>query len=150
MKKSFGSVVDGVIKKSDVVLEIVDARFLDEMINKALEYYVKNRNKQLIIVVNKCDQVDDEELAFLKKNHKDYVFISGTKKTGLNFLLQEIKKKALSVNAQQIVGVLGYPNVGKSSIINSMKGRKSAGTSSEAGFTKGKQYLRIDPHIMMI
>jgi len=48
------------------------------------------------------------------------------------------------------VGVVGYPNVGKSSLINVFKGKSSAKTSSEAGFTKGKQYIRISRTILMI
>jgi len=48
------------------------------------------------------------------------------------------------------VGVLGYPNTGKSSIINALKGKRSASTSSESGHTKGLQKIRVDNRITII
>ena len=48
------------------------------------------------------------------------------------------------------VGVVGYPNVGKSSIINVLKGQSAARTSPEAGFTKGKQYVRMNKDFLLI
>jgi hypothetical protein len=48
------------------------------------------------------------------------------------------------------VGVIGYPNVGKSSVINLLKGRGSAGTSPQAGFTRGYQFVRLSKRIVLI
>jgi len=48
------------------------------------------------------------------------------------------------------IGVLGYPNVGKSSIINFLKGKASAGTSSESGFTRSYQYVKLNKEITLI
>jgi nuclear GTP-binding protein len=64
--------------------------------------------------------------------------ISSSKAVGASNLLEIIKKYAL-VNGYKknvTVGVIGYPNVGKSSIINSLKKSKAAGVSSVPGFTK--------------
>ena len=48
------------------------------------------------------------------------------------------------------VGVIGYPNTGKSSMINLLIGKKSAKTGAEAGFTKGVQKLKLTPEIMLL
>jgi len=49
-----------------------------------------------------------------------------------------------------IIGVVGYPNTGKSSVINYLAGRKKARTSPEAGFTKGKQWINLSRNIRLI
>ena len=48
------------------------------------------------------------------------------------------------------MSVLGYPNTGKSSLINYLKGRKSARVSITAGLTRGKQFFRISENVMLI
>ena len=148
---SFKSIVNEVIKKSDVLLEILDARFIDETRNKKLEFVIKNKKKILIHVINKCDCVDKDYMDEAKKQFENCVFVSAKKRLGANLLIQKIKILAGKKKIKRpIVGVLGYPNVGKSSVINMLKGGGSAKISSEAGFTKGKQYLRISRDILMI
>jgi len=147
----FAWVVDRVIKDSNIVLEILDARFIQETQNKEIEDKIKSRNKILIQVVNKCDHVPIKELLGVKKELKNGVFISATKHLGTTILKDKIKMLARRNNiSNPVVGVIGYPNVGKSSVINVLKGKKSAKTSSEAGYTKGKQLIRINKNIMMI
>ena len=147
----FGWVVHKVIEKSDIVLEILDARFIDETKNREIEYKVKNRNKILIQVINKCDYVDKSHLDEIKGELENCVFISATKRFGITLLRQKIRALAKKKKIKKpIVGVVGYPNVGKSSIINVLKGKGSAKTSPEAGFTKGAQYLKIGKDFLMI
>jgi ribosome biogenesis GTPase A len=45
---------------------------------------------------------------------------------------------------------LGYPNVGKSSLINALSGKGAAKTSSESGYTKGVQKIKVDNKIMLL
>ena len=147
----FGWVVHKVIEKSDIVLEILDARFIDETKNREIEYKVKNRNKILIQVINKCDYVDKSHLDEIKGELENCVFISATKRFGITLLRQKIRALAKKKKIKKpIVGVVGYPNVGKSSIINVLKGKGSAKTSPEAGFTKGAQYLKVGNDFLMI
>jgi len=148
---NFDKVVDNVIKKSDVVLEILDARFIEETRNHLIEQRAKKMGKILIHVINKCDYVDKKHLDNVKKNFEHCVFVSAKDYFGLNLLKEKIMILASKKKIHMpIVGVIGYPNVGKSSLINAMKGEYSARTSSEAGYTKGKQYLRVGKNILMI
>lgn len=151
MKKSFGRVVNEVIEQSDVVLEIVDARFIAEMRNQYIEEKIRQKGKIRIMVVNKSDYLNKEDMQLLRKTLKDAVFVSSTKRIGIAYLFSVLKKKKKQLKMSEIVvGVIGYPNVGKSSLINALKGKRSARTSPEAGFTKGKQYLRIAKDLFMI
>ena len=141
---SFGRVVNKVIEKSDIVLEILDARFIEETRNRRIE----KKAKILIHVINKCDFVDKNYLNKIKKELENCVFVSATKHFGMTLLRKKIKQ--LANKEMPIVGVVGYPNVGKSAIINALKGKGSAKTSPEAGYTKGKQLLRIGNDFLMI
>ena len=143
----FGWIVHKVIKQSDIVLEILDARFIDETRNEQIE----KKAKILIHVINKCDYVDKRYLDEAKKGLENCVFISAKKHFGITLLRQKIRILAKQNRIKKpVVGVIGYPNVGKSSVINALKGKHSAKTSSEAGYTKGKQYLRIGNDFLMI
>jgi len=147
----FTSVVKKVIDRADVILEVVDARFIDETSNSEIEARVKRNGRILIKVINKCDYVDKDILDEVKKKYEHCVFISAKNHHGINLLKTKIKKLAAARRKNMpLVGVLGYPNVGKSSIINVLKGKSSARTSSEAGFTKGAQYLRVKNDFLMI
>lgn len=148
---NFDDVVNKVIEKSDIVLEILDARFIEETRNSKIEHKVKNKNKILIHVINKCDYVDKRHLDEIKKGLENCVFVSAKKYLGTTLLRQKIKTLANKNKIKKpIVGVVGYPNVGKSSVINALKGTCSAKTSAEAGYTKGEQYLRIGKDFLMI
>lgn len=150
MKKSFGEVVDRVVRNTGVVLEVIDARFAEQTRNFYLESLVRKKKGVLIIVVNKSDTVTRKEIIALKKTLKGAVFVSSTKQKGVNLIKDRIRKEARRRGMRNVVaGVVGYPNVGKSSLINALKGRRSAKTSPEAGFTKGMQLLKISRDIMV-
>jgi len=147
----FGWVAHKVIEMSDIVLEILDARFISETINKDVEVQVNIKKKILIRVVNKSDFLDRKQIKVIKKQLDNCIFVSVTQHIGIAQLRRKIKVLAKQNKIDDVViGVLGYPNVGKSSLINVLKGRKAAKTSPEAGYTKGKQYVRVTKGIMMI
>ena len=64
--------------------------------------------------------------------------LSSNKSVGAENLLELIKNysKNEGIKRAVTIGVIGYPNVGKSSVINSLKKSKAAAVSSVAGFTK--------------
>ncbi len=145
---NFWKIVDSVINKADILLMVVDARLVEQTRNLEIERKVKAAGKPLITVINKADLVDKADLEPLKKKLSPCVFVSAQKFYGMTMLRHEILR--LSQGSACTVGVLGYPNTGKSSIINSLKGKSSAGVSPISGFTKGKQNIKVDSKIMVI
>lgn len=148
---NYWKVVRKVLRKSNVVLEILDARFPRETRNKDLENSCKKADKKLVIVLNKADLVSKEKgFQLLKEFSKDFpaVLVSTRLRQGKKRLFGILKGYAKRKDL--FVSVLGYPNTGKSSVINYLKGKKSARTSIQAGLTRGKQYLRISPKIMLV
>ncbi|MFA4906948.1 MAG: GTPase [archaeon] len=149
-RKSFGASAAEVIRSSDLVLEILDARFAKETRNLNAEKGVLERGKKLLLVLNKSDLVS---LNFAEKTKAELlkeapcVFISAKDKKGKYVLRKVILRE---IGGKGIVGIIGYPNTGKSSIINALAGRKAAKTSSSAGFTKGKQRVRLKEGVYLI
>ena len=78
--------------------------------------------------------------------------LSSNKSVGAENLLELIKNysKNEGIKRAVTIGVLGYPNVGKSSVINSLKKSKAAGVSSVAGFTKSLQTIKLDSQVKII
>lgn len=153
-KKKIPEIAEDVIDDSDIILEILDARFLDETRNSVFEERILEKGKKILYVINKIDLVNLNEL---KKNPKmrelvPYVFISVLKRFGINDLRNKIKieVKKMKIENRAVIGIIGYPNTGKSSLINLLSGKTSAKVSKEAGFTKGKQKISLTKNIVLI
>ena len=151
-KVAFVSQIQNIIRTSDIILEVLDARFIDKTRNLQLENEIKQQNKKLIYVLNKADLVDVNEI---KRNYdlesiKPYVFFSSKNKIGRSRLREVISIESKRVKAKEVrIGVIGYPNTGKSTLINVLVGGKRAGTSSKAGFTKNVQKIRLKSNILI-
>uniref|UniRef100_A0A8C0VSY6 Guanine nucleotide-binding protein-like 3 n=1 Tax=Cyanistes caeruleus TaxID=156563 RepID=A0A8C0VSY6_CYACU len=157
-----------VLEASDVVLEVLDARDPMGCRCPQLEQAVtcSGGNKKLLLVLNKIDLVPKDNvekwLNYLKKEFPTVAFKSVTKRHGridfsessqyfgskcLSKLLQEYGKtqdKAIQV------GVVGFPNVGKSSIINSLKGKRACNVGLTRGVTKSIQAVHLDKQTKML
>jgi len=144
----FWNIVNTLIREADIIIEVLDARLVEKTRNKEIENKIEKEGKQIIYVITKCDLVEKELLEKEKKKLSPCVFMSATKHYGTIILLKKILQ--LSKGKNVTVAVLGYPNVGKSSVINALKGKKSAGVSSVPGFTKGKQKVRITRNVQLI
>lgn len=142
--KNPARVVEGVIRESDILLIVIDARDVEGSRSRWLESIIKRMGKRFLYVVNKCDLVDRKG----QKRIPNSVRISARNRLGTLRLMRRIKSMAGKKSA--VVGVVGYPNTGKSTLINILKGKKSASTSPAAGHTRGMQKLRISSRIMMI
>ncbi|MBM3233133.1 hypothetical protein FJZ18_03145 [Candidatus Pacearchaeota archaeon] len=154
-RKSFPAHAQEVIRISDVILQILDVRFIKETRNPELEKLIKNQGKFLINVINKIDLVSHEELKnkLILEELKPYVMISSAKRLGIGKLRERIKievKRFKVRHAKAHVGVIGYPNTGKSTLMNILSGSGKARSSPESGFTKGVQKIRLNKDILLL
>ncbi len=145
---NFWKIVNDVIERSDVILEVLDARFVDETRNAEIEGKVSAKGKRLIFVINKCDLVPKIYLDRKKRELRGSVFISAKEHLGTTMLREKILEVARKDKV--LVGVVGYPNTGKSSVINALAGRSKAKTSSVSGYTKAIQAVNADRKIQLL
>ncbi len=142
-----------VIKKADILLEVVDARFPDETRNSEVERDIARSKKPFIIVLNKCDLVSKETIEKTKSRLSQIaptVFVSTKDRFGTTMLRHKILEIAGIKGRDILVGSLGYPNTGKSSVINGVAGKHKASTSPISGHTKGLQLVNAGSRIMFI
>jgi len=155
-RKKYPDLLSNIVETSDIILQILDARFIEETRNKDVEEAIQKKGRKILYVLNKADLVDKDKIKKSGLNQiRPYVFISSIKRTGGKELRDKIKylsKTITRINPEErvAVGVIGYPNTGKSSVINLLIGKASAKTGSKAGFTKGVQKLRLSKDIILI
>jgi len=139
----FWPAVLNVLRNSDIVLLLVDARMPEMTRNSEIIEKVEKMKKRLIIVFNKTDLVSNKEIKGLKKKYHSAYFISGTKKIGINKLKNDLTNLSENWNSQSLrLGFVGYPNVGKSTMINLIAPKAKAKVSPVSGTTKKTQWIR--------
>jgi len=163
----YPQVAKNIVFTSDIVLEVLDARFPEETRNAELEKEIEKQKKKIIYVINKSDLVKPSKLSEIKNNFFPYAIVSCSKRNGIKELRNLIKKLSKQIERREMreikkdkvimgtdnrikVGVIGYPNAGKSSLINILAGKSGAGVGSEAGFTKNIQKIRLSEGIVLI
>ncbi|KAJ6604964.1 hypothetical protein B0H10DRAFT_2077428 [Mycena sp. CBHHK59/15] len=148
-----------VIDSSDVILHILDARDpLGTICESVLEYVKKEKShKQVVLVINKCDLVPNwvtaRYIQHLTPRYPTIAFhASPNHSFGKGSLIQLLRQFAqLHSDKKQIsVGFIGYPNVGKSSVINTLKSGKVCRVAPVPGETKVWQYITLTRRIYLI
>ncbi len=138
----------------DALIYVIDARAVSSCINPLFTKLLNG--KKVLYVFNKCDLVESADLSRwceeFKKQGKSFVKAVGTSgncsqivaglKSVMSDKLDRFAKKGANVSIRAMV--VGVPNSGKSTIINSMIKRAKAVTGDRPGVTRGKQWLSID------
>ncbi|XP_043234330.1 nucleolar GTP-binding protein 2-like [Amphibalanus amphitrite] len=148
-----------VIDSSDVVVQVLDARDPMGTRSEYVEKYLKKEkaHKHLIFVLNKVDLVPtwvtQKWVALLSQEYPTMAFhASLTNSFGKGALINLLRQfgKLHSDKKQISVGFIGYPNVGKSSVINTIKTKKVCKVAPIAGETKVWQYIALMKRIYLI
>ena len=150
MKKTRELIRDN-LKLVDLVIEVLDARIPNSSRNPIIDEIVGNKPR--VIALNKTDIASDKEtkrwLEYFAREGSTPVAINAQSGSGVSSLLKILERieKQLSEGRMRQkplrMMIVGVPNVGKSSLINRLTGRKAAQIGNKPGVTKGKQWLRL-------
>lgn len=150
------------IRLIDLVIELVDARVPLSSRNPDIDELGKNKSR--IILLNKSDLADarKNKLWMDYFNQKGLYAVEINSKSGsgiksINGVVQEACKEKIErdkrrgiINRPVRAMVVGIPNVGKSTFINSFAGKACAKTGNKPGVTKGKQWIRLNKGLELL
>jgi len=170
--KPYWKVIEEVIMQSDIVLEILDSRMIELSRNKQLEEIINKSGRPRIVVISKADLAQRKDVEVKRKSLVDegcefVVSFSKKRKDSVINLLMTIKKAfhkygkreridydlkyaPREAKAEIVIGVVGYPNVGKSSLINALAHKKKAIVSSKSGTTRGIHWIKVGEGIKIL
>ncbi|KAL1676390.1 P-loop containing nucleoside triphosphate hydrolase protein [Schizophyllum commune] len=163
MRRHYVRTLHKVIDESDIIILVLDARDPEGCRSRLVEEEVRRREsegKKLVFVLNKVDLVPKSNaqawLKYLRHSTPTLPFLSSTQNQRNNLssttspallkLLKAYKPKSGSVT----IGVVGYPNVGKSSLINTLKRSKACAVASQPGHTKELQSVQLERGIRIV
>lgn len=143
------------IKLIDLVIELVDARLPLSSRNPDIDTLAGNKSR--LILLNKADLADERVNTLWSEYFKEKGFFvvkldarSGSGMKAINSIIQEACKEKIErdrkrgiLNRPVRAMVVGIPNVGKSTFINSYAKKACAKTGNKPGVTKGKQWIKL-------
>jgi len=147
------------LKLINVIIELVDARVPLSSKNPDIDPMANGKSR--IILLNKCDLADSSVTARWKKYYEEKGFFvalvnskNGKGVKQVNEVIQSACKEKIErdrrrgiLNRPMIVGI---PNVGKSTFINSFAGKSCTKTGNKPGVTKGKQWIRLNKNVELL
>ena len=149
------------LSRADLIIEVCDARLPYSSRNPDLIKMI--HGKKHLLLLNKADLADDEAtkswLSFFRESSGLNAYAVNSTRIQRNKLLSLIEnetkdliEKAASRGVRKTVRamVIGVPNAGKSTLINSLKGSAAAKTGDRPGVTKNTQWVRIHPYLELM
>ena len=150
------------IKLIDLIVELVDARVPLSSRNPDIDEL--GRNKSRLILLNKSDLSDERRNREWENYFKEKGFYavkvnsrSGAGLKGIQAVVQEACREKIErdrkrgiMNRPVRAMVVGIPNVGKSTFINSYAGKACTKTGNRPGVTKGKQWIRLNKNLELL
>ncbi|MCD8299959.1 MAG: ribosome biogenesis GTPase YlqF [Clostridiales bacterium] len=150
------------IKLIDLVIELVDARIPLSSRNPDIDELGKNKYR--LILLNKADLADPGKNKLWRAYFKDQGFfvveIDARKRTGMKLIqdtIMEACKEKIERDLKRGIKnrpvramVVGIPNVGKSTFINTFAGKACTKTGNKPGVTKGKQWIRLNKSVELL
>lgn len=150
------------IKLIDVVIELVDARIPLSSKNPDINQLANNKSR--ILLLNKSDMADDavtkKWIQYFEREGYLAMAVNAKKRNELkqvNALIQKACKDKIErdrkrgiLNRPVRAMIVGIPNVGKSTFINSFAGKACTKTGNKPGVTKGKQWIRLNKQVELL
>ncbi len=150
------------IKLVDLVIELLDSRIPLSSRNPDIDELGKQKSR--LVLLNKADLADDRKNEAWAEYFRGFGYFvakvdsrnRGSLKT-IQTLIQEACREKIErdrkrgiLNRPVRAMVVGIPNVGKSTFINSFAGRACAKTGNKPGVTKGKQWIRLNKQVELL
>ncbi|MDO5391213.1 MAG: ribosome biogenesis GTPase YlqF [Eubacteriales bacterium] len=150
------------IKLIDLIIELVDARVPLSSRNPDIDELGKNKAR--LILLNKSDLADERQNAAWEAYFQEKGFFvvkvnsrSGAGVKAVHGAIQEACKEKIERDRRRGIKnrpvrcmVVGIPNVGKSTFINTFAGKACAKTGNKPGVTKGKQWIRLKKGVELL
>ncbi len=153
--------IEADLKQVDAVCEIVDARIPMSSRNPDIDSICGNKPR--IVILNRMDLADPAAtkrwMAYFRSRGMAAVATDCKSRKGISdfqpavrALLQEKIDRAAAKGMNKLlrIMVVGIPNVGKSTLINQISGRKGAKAENRPGVTRGKQWVTVDSGLLLL
>lgn len=153
--------IEADLKQVDAVCEIVDARIPISSRNPDIDAICGEKPR--IIVLNRMDLADPGAtkrwMAYFRSRGMAPIATDCKTRKGIgdfqpavrSVLQEKIQRNAArGMNRPVRVMVVGIPNVGKSTLINQISGRKGAKAENRPGVTRGKQWVTVDSGLLLL
>ena len=150
------------LKLVDLIIELLDARVPESSRNPDIDELAKNKAR--MVLLNKADLAEerwnDAWIEFFKRKGFEAVKVNSKKGGGIKSIQNVIQsacrekmerdRKRGILNRPVRAMVVGIPNVGKSTFINTLAGKACAKTGNKPGVTKGKQWIRLNKQVELL